>query len=119
ARARAGEAADRAIRDARAARDRARRRRRRGPRRADPRSRARADLRRGVGQQGRGLSYARGMADKRALRDAVTRSVIDGPATATAEVRKAAAANAGLDGARKAFVDKVTRTAYKVTDEDI
>jgi hypothetical protein len=59
------------------------------------------------------------MLDKRALREAVTRSVLDGPATTSSETRKAAAANAGLDGARKAFVDKVTRTAYKVTDADV
>lgn len=59
------------------------------------------------------------MPDKRALRDAVTRSVLDGPATSSPETRKAAAANHGLDPVRAAFVDKVTRTAYKVTDEDV
>jgi hypothetical protein len=59
------------------------------------------------------------MLDKRAMRDAVTRSVLDGPATTASDTRKAAAANAGLDGPRKAFVDKVTRAAYKVTDEDV
>jgi hypothetical protein len=59
------------------------------------------------------------MPDKRELRDAVTRNAIDGAGTSPAETRKAAAANAGLDEPRRAFVAKVTRTAYKVTDEDV
>jgi hypothetical protein len=65
------------------------------------------------------VSYGSGMADKRQLRDELTRNVADRDATAPAATRKAALANEGLDGPRKAFVDKVTRTAYKVTPEDI
>jgi hypothetical protein len=58
--------------------------------------------------------------DKRELREAVTRNAIAGDGMAPAATRQAAAANDGLaDEPRRAFVAKVTRTAYKVTDEDV
>jgi hypothetical protein len=58
-------------------------------------------------------------ANQRALREAVSRHVVETPATASGAVRAAAAANQGLDGARAALVGKVTKWAYKVTDEDV
>jgi len=57
--------------------------------------------------------------DHKRLRDAVTARVLEGPATTPSEARKAAAANTGVIESRRAFVEKVTRTAYKITDEDL
>ena len=56
---------------------------------------------------------------QRELREAVSRHVVETPATASPAVRAAAAANQGLEGERAAFVAKVTKWAYKVTDEDV
>jgi hypothetical protein len=56
---------------------------------------------------------------QRELREVVSRHVVETPATASPAVRAAAAANLGLEGARAALVAKVTRWAYKVTDEDV
>ena len=58
-------------------------------------------------------------AEMRRLRDVVTTTVLDGPATAPAVTRRAAAANEGLDPPRRAFVAKVTRAAFEVTREDV
>lgn len=49
----------------------------------------------------------------------MTRNVVETRATASPQVRAAAAANQGLDEVRRAFVAKVTKWAYKITDEDV
>ncbi len=58
-------------------------------------------------------------AKQRELREVVSRHVVETPATTSPAVRAAAAANQGLEGDRAAFVAKVTKWAYKVTDEDV
>jgi alkylhydroperoxidase family enzyme len=50
-----------------------------------------------------------------ALRDAV----LEGPGELEGAVRKAAAANGEVPAAAAAYVQKVVRHAYKVTDEDV
>jgi alkylhydroperoxidase family enzyme len=57
--------------------------------------------------------------DTKPLREAVVKNVLEAPATASTEARRAAYANAGVEATRAAFVDKVTKAAYKVTDEDV
>ena len=47
------------------------------------------------------------------------RRAIEGPGKASVADRRAAAANAGVPEALVHFIDKVTRHAYKITDEDV
>jgi len=51
-------------------------------------------------------------------REAVERAV-RGSGQASSEVRRAAFDNAGVPPAAAALVDKVARTAWKITDEDV
>ena len=53
------------------------------------------------------------------LRADVIERVLEGPATTSTERRRAAFDNAGVEEPARALVDKVTRTAWKVTDEDV
>ncbi|MDB4960300.1 MAG: hypothetical protein JWP01_299 [Myxococcales bacterium] len=59
------------------------------------------------------------MADVRAQRETIVERVLTGPGTASAEQRRAAFENAGVAEPARVLIDKVARTAYKVTDEDI
>jgi hypothetical protein len=52
-------------------------------------------------------------------RDAVLRTVLDGPGQTDASLRYAAAEGVGVPDDLKALVEKVHRHAYKVTDEDL
>jgi len=53
------------------------------------------------------------------LRREVVDRVLTGPGETTPAQRTAAFGNAGVDPRATALIDKVTRHAYKVTDEDI
>jgi alkylhydroperoxidase family enzyme len=53
------------------------------------------------------------------LRGAVVERVLAGPGKAAPEQRRAAFDNAGVAPAVRSLIDKVTKTAYKVTDEDV
>jgi hypothetical protein len=52
-------------------------------------------------------------------RDAVLRTVLDGPGQTDPSLRYAAAEGVGVPDDLKALVEKVHRHAYKVTDEDL
>ena|SRR5688572_616315 len=53
------------------------------------------------------------------LRGAAIARALRGPGRASAEVRLAAFANAGVDERARPLIDKVARSAWKVTDEDV
>ncbi|MFZ0633511.1 MAG: hypothetical protein WA399_00940 [Acidobacteriaceae bacterium] len=59
------------------------------------------------------------MPDIRAGREAVVRRILEGTGEASASERRAAFDNSGLSGPAGALVDKVARSAWKVSDEDI
>lgn len=59
------------------------------------------------------------MADIKAARAAAIQRALEGDGRATREHRKAAFANDGVPEAARALIDKVAKTAYKVTDEDV
>jgi alkylhydroperoxidase family enzyme len=59
------------------------------------------------------------MADRDGIRKAVVTRVLEGAGKASADQRKAAFGNAGVAHAAAGLIDKVTRHAYKVTDEDV
>lgn len=52
-------------------------------------------------------------------RSGVIKRILEGEGVATREQRRAAFANEGVPDAARALVDKVAKTAYRVTDEDI
>lgn len=52
------------------------------------------------------------------LRKAATERVLDGAGTTSAARRRAAFDNAGVEEPARALVDKVTKTAWRVTDDD-
>lgn len=52
-------------------------------------------------------------------RDAVLRTVLEGPGESDPAVRAAAAAGAGASPDLLALVDKIHHHAYRVTDEDV
>ena len=54
-----------------------------------------------------------------AARDAVLRTVLDGPGTTDPSLRYAAAEGVGAPDELKTLVEKIHRHAYKVTDEEI
>jgi hypothetical protein len=54
-----------------------------------------------------------------AARDAVLRTVLDGPGTTDPSLRYAAAEGVGMPDDLKTLVEKIHRHAYKVTDEEI
>jgi hypothetical protein len=58
------------------------------------------------------------MAAKRE-REVVTERVLQGPGKTSAAVRRAAFDNTGVAEPARALVDKVAKTAWKITDEDI
>jgi hypothetical protein len=60
-----------------------------------------------------------GADDNRKLREAIAASTIEGAGERPVEDRQAAAANAGVVDARRAFVDKVATRAYEIGDDDI
>jgi alkylhydroperoxidase family enzyme len=61
-----------------------------------------------------------GIGNRRApLVRALAQSVLLGPGSLPAELRQAAARNCGLPPRAAAYVEKVARHAYKVTDEDM
>ena len=47
------------------------------------------------------------------------RSVLEGPGSLEPSLRQAAAANSGVPGPLAAFVDKIHRHAYKITERDL
>jgi alkylhydroperoxidase family enzyme len=49
----------------------------------------------------------------------VVASVLDGPGMLDPDIRRAAASGEDVPEALRTYVDKVTRHAYKVTDEDV
>ncbi len=51
-------------------------------------------------------------------RKAVTERVLTGPGKTTPAVRRAAFDNAGVAEPARALIDKVAKTAWKITDED-
>jgi len=53
------------------------------------------------------------------LRQAVIERVLAGPGTTTSDRRRAAFDNVGVEEPARALVDKVARTAWKVTDDDV
>ena len=53
------------------------------------------------------------------LRKAAIERVLDGAGTTSADRRRAAFDNAGVEEPARALIDKVTNTAWKVTDEDV
>ena len=53
------------------------------------------------------------------LRRALVSRVLDGPGVATAEARRHAFDNRGVGLPERALVEKVARTAWKVTDADV
>ena len=55
----------------------------------------------------------------RSQREALLEQVLRGPGTVSAELRQAAAAGKGLPPDLAAFVEKVHRHAYRVTDEEV
>ena len=54
-----------------------------------------------------------------AARDAVLRSVLDGPGETDPSLRHAAAEGVGMPDDLQALVDKIHQHAYRVTDEEI
>jgi hypothetical protein len=54
-----------------------------------------------------------------ALRHTVLHRVLDGPGESDVSKRHAVAANAGLPPELRAFVEKIHRHAYRVTDDDV
>ncbi len=54
-----------------------------------------------------------------ALRRTATERVVDGPATTSTLRRRAAFDNSNVEEPARALVDKVARTAWKVSDEDV
>jgi alkylhydroperoxidase family enzyme len=54
-----------------------------------------------------------------AARDAVLRTVLDGPGQTDPSLRHAAAEGVGVPGGLTSLVEKIHRHPYKVTDEDI
>ena len=52
------------------------------------------------------------------LRKAATARVLEGEATTSAAHRRAAFDNAGVEEPARALIDKITKTAWKVTDDD-
>lgn len=60
------------------------------------------------------------MADRQTeLMDALSRAVFEGPGQTEPAIRRAARTRTEVPPALAAYVDKVARWAYKVTDEDI
>lgn len=55
----------------------------------------------------------------RRLRARVIEGVLDGPGRTTSDRRRAAFAHAGGEGGAQGLIDKATRTAWKVTDEEV
>jgi hypothetical protein len=55
----------------------------------------------------------------RPQREALLEQVLRGPGTVSREIREAAAAGTGLPPEWAAFVEKIHRHAYKVTDEEV
>jgi hypothetical protein len=55
----------------------------------------------------------------RSQREAMLEQVLRGPGTVSAELRQAAAAGKGLPPDLAAFVEKIHRHAYQVTDEEV
>ena len=55
----------------------------------------------------------------RRLRVRVIDGVLEGPGHASTDRRRAAFAHAGGEGGAQALLDKATRTAWKVTDEEV
>lgn len=55
----------------------------------------------------------------RRLRARVIEGVLEGPGLAPAARRQAAFAHAGGEGGAQGLLDKATRTAWKVTDEEV
>jgi alkylhydroperoxidase/carboxymuconolactone decarboxylase family protein YurZ len=53
------------------------------------------------------------------LRKAVLERVLEGAGTTTSDRRRAAFDNSGVDEPMRALVDKVSNTAWKVTDDDV
>lgn len=53
------------------------------------------------------------------LRTAAVARVLDGAGTTTPAQRRAAFDNVGVEESGRALVDKITNTAWKVTDEDV
>jgi len=53
------------------------------------------------------------------LRKAVVERVLQGAGTTTSDDRRAAFANREVPEAARSLIDKVTRNAWKVTDEDV
>jgi hypothetical protein len=52
-------------------------------------------------------------------REAVIERVLRGPGSASPGARRAAFDNSGVDARASAFIDKVARNAWKVTDSDV
>ncbi len=53
------------------------------------------------------------------LRKAVVERVLHGPGTTTGDQRRAAFDSKDVPEAARALIDKVSKTAWKVTDEDV
>jgi alkylhydroperoxidase family enzyme len=53
------------------------------------------------------------------LREAAIARALRGPGVASAEARRAAFDNEGVDGRARALIDKVARQAWTVTDADV
>ena len=53
------------------------------------------------------------------LREAAIERAVRGPGRASVDARRAAFENAGVDDRARALIDKVSRTAWKVTDGDV
>jgi alkylhydroperoxidase family enzyme len=53
------------------------------------------------------------------LREAAIERILRGPGRASPDARRAAFENAGVDNRAHALIDKVARTAWKVTDGDV
>jgi alkylhydroperoxidase family enzyme len=58
-------------------------------------------------------------ADAEKFRRAAVENVLGGKGRASVEDRRAAFANADVPAAGRALIDKVTKNAWKVTDEDV
>lgn len=59
------------------------------------------------------------MSDIREARNALLKRILEGPGEATSSDRQAAFTLNGLRGSLRPLIDKVTRRAFAVTDEDI
>jgi hypothetical protein len=53
------------------------------------------------------------------LREAAIERILGGPARASREARRAAFENAGVDDRARTLIDKVSRSAWTVTDGDV